>query len=381
MADRYELRLPCIRVKQGNRYLYSFAVDGKVLGDFATVARIGRGEDNGLQGYQRPEVQKHIRGIQRYLETANALLPNAIVVAFDESVAFEPLPTGACTDITYSTMGTLVVPMDEAADDNEKPGWIVDGQQRTAAIREARVDDFPVCVISFVAAESEQRSQFILVNNTKPLPKGLIHELLPSTQDELPLPLMRRKLAAEILHRLNTDQDSPFRHLIATTTHPDGVIKDNAIIRMVENSIHNGALFKYRYADTGEGDIAQMLTHLRLYWTTVRELFPDAWGVPARRSRLSHGVGIAAMGFVMDALTEDASLRDMSTAISPLRLLAGSPWTSGTWQFGTEERRWNSLQNTPNDIRLLTQHLLTIVRLESDSEDHESYDQSGAVNG
>jgi hypothetical protein len=31
MADRYDLRLPCIRVKQGNRVLYSFAVDGKVL--------------------------------------------------------------------------------------------------------------------------------------------------------------------------------------------------------------------------------------------------------------------------------------------------------------------------------------------------------------
>jgi hypothetical protein len=157
-------------------------------------------------------------------------------------------------------------------------------------------------------------------------------------------------LAAEILYRLNTDHDSPFRHLIATPTHPDGVIKDNAIIRMVENSIYNGALYKYRYADTGEGDVTQMLTHLRLYWTTVRELFPEAWGLPPRRSRLSHGVGIAALGFVMDSLTEDVPLREV-----------GSPWTSGTWQFAGEERRWNSLQNTPNDIRLLTQHLLGMV--------------------
>jgi DGQHR domain-containing protein len=361
MADRYDLRLPCIRVKQGNRFLYSFAVDGKVLGDVAAVARVGRGEDSLLQGYQRPEVQKHIRGIQRYLETANALLPNAIVVAFDEGVSFEPLASSACLDVTYSTLGALVIPVDEAAGDDEKPGWIVDGQQRTAAIREARVDDFPVCVVSFVAEESEQRAQFILVNNTKPLPKGLIHELLPATQEELPLPLMRRRLAAEILYRLNTDQDSPFRHLIVTPTHPDGVIKDNAIIRMVENSIYNGALYKYRYADTGEGDVTQMLTHLRLYWATVRELFPHAWGLPPRRSRLSHGVGIAAMGFVMDALTEDVPLRDIGRAIEPLQRLASAPWTSGAWQFGTEERRWNALQNTPNDIRLLTQHLLATV--------------------
>lgn len=361
MADRYELRLPCIRVKQGNRYLYSFAVDGKVLGDFAAVARVGRGDDSLLQGYQRPEVQKHIRGIQRYLETANAMLPNAIVVAFDDSVYFESLSSAVYTDISYSTMGILVIPVDEAAENDRKPGWIVDGQQRTAAIREARVDGFPVCVVSFVAAETEQRAQFILVNSTKPLPKGLIHELLPATQEELPLPLMRRRLAAEILYRLNTDHGSPFRHLIATPTHPDGVIKDNAIIRMVENSIYNGALYKYRYADTGEGDVAQMLTHLRLYWTAVRELFSDAWGLPPRRSRLSHGVGVAALGFVMDALTEDVPLRDVGRVIQRLQHLAGCPWTTGTWQFGAEERRWNSLQNTPNDIRLLTQHLLGLV--------------------
>jgi DGQHR domain-containing protein len=362
MADRYELRLPCIRVKQGDRFLYSFAVDGKVLGDFAAVARVGRDDDSLLQGYQRPEVQRHIRGIQRYLETSNALLPNAIVVAFGESVYFEALSGAACSDVSYSTLGMLVIPVDEAAGENDKPGWIVDGQQRTAAIREARVDEFPVCVVSFVAAESEQRAQFILVNNTKPLPKGLIHELLPATQEELPLPLMRRRLAAEILYRLNTDHDSPFRHLIATPTHPAGVIKDNAIIRMVENSIYNGALYKYRYADTGEGDVTQMLTHLRLYWTTVRELFPEAWGLPPRRSRLSHGVGIAALGYVMDALTEDVPLREVGRALERLQLLAGSPWTSGTWQFGSEERRWNSLQNTPNDIRLLTQHLLSLVK-------------------
>ncbi len=28
--------------------------------------------------------------------------------------------------------------------DEDKPGWIVDGQQRSAAIRDARIDSFPV---------------------------------------------------------------------------------------------------------------------------------------------------------------------------------------------------------------------------------------------
>ncbi|MGY2129388.1 DGQHR domain-containing protein DpdB [Blastococcus sp. SYSU DS0617] len=360
MADRYELRLPCLRVMQGQRELFSFAVDGKQLGRFAAVARVGRDEDAGLQGYQRPEVLKHIRGIQRYLEKPGALLPNAIVVAFDDRVHFEPITSDA-SEVGYATAGTLVVPIDEAQADGDKPGWIVDGQQRTAAIREARVDEFPVCVVSFIASEEEQRAQFILVNNTRPLPKGLIHELLPATQDELPLPLMRRRLAAEVLYRLNVDPDSPFAGLIATPTQPDGVIKDNAVLRMVENSIYNGALYAYRHADTGDGDVAKMLTHLITFWATVKATFPTAWGLPPRRSRLSHGAGIAALGYLMDHLTEGVPLGDLGKACARISKLSDAPWSSGEWDFPTGVRRWNQIQNTPNDIRLLTSHLINRV--------------------
>ncbi len=55
------LRLPALRIKQGDREVYSFAVDGKQLLDFTSVSRIGRGEDGELAGYQRPEVLSHIR--------------------------------------------------------------------------------------------------------------------------------------------------------------------------------------------------------------------------------------------------------------------------------------------------------------------------------
>ena len=360
MADRYELRLPCLRILQGDRALYSFAVDGKRLHDFATVARVGRGEDAQIAGYQRPEVLKHVKGIQRYLEKPGALLPNAIVVAFNDRVRFEPT-TGVEAEVAYAGIGTLIVPVDETGHDGDKPGWIVDGQQRSAAIRDARIDEFPVCVVSFIADEQEQRAQFILVNNSRPLPKGLIHELLPSTQAELPLALMRRRLPAEIVNRLNTDADSPFHGLIATPTRPNGVIKDNAVLRMVENSIYNGALYRYRDGATGDGDTAAMLTHLKLYWHMVAATFPDAWGQQPRRSRLSHGVGIAAMGYVMDRLTEDVEIRHLGASCTRVNVLRGAAWTEGEWVFADGRRKWNSLQNTPNDIRMLSQHLCAAV--------------------
>src|SRR3954463_8559411 len=132
VADRYELRLPAIEIVQGTRRIYSFAVDGKVIHDFAAVSRVHR-DDEALQGYQRPEVLSHIRAIRRYLESDGAMLPNAIVFAFDERVTF----VRAGQDLGFAAVGELVIPVDEALGEDERPALIVDGQQRSAAIRDA----------------------------------------------------------------------------------------------------------------------------------------------------------------------------------------------------------------------------------------------------
>src|SRR5207245_2533727 len=100
------------------------------------------------------------------------------------------------------------------------------------------VENFPVWVVAFLAAsEEEQRDQFILVNNTKPLPKGLIYELLPITQGRLPTILQRRRFPTSLLQRLNQDADSPFRRIIRMPTVPDGFVADTSVIKMLENSL------------------------------------------------------------------------------------------------------------------------------------------------
>ena len=84
----------CRRWRSGRtrrRTLYSFAVDGKKLPLFAAVSRVKRDAEHQVAGYQRAESVAHIRTIRRYLETADAVLPNALVVAFDSRVRFEPV--------------------------------------------------------------------------------------------------------------------------------------------------------------------------------------------------------------------------------------------------------------------------------------------------
>lgn len=363
MADRYELRLPALQIRQGARQIYVFGVDGKRLPDFAAVSRVHR-DDGALGGYQRPEVLSHIKAIRRYLESDGAMLPNAVVLALDSRVKFEALSRD--TDVDYSVPGVLVIPVDETLDDSDKPAWVVDGQQRSAAIRDADLAEFPVAVVGFIAhGDEEQRSQFILVNSTKPLPKGLIHELLPDTEGHLPPAYARRKLPAHVMIRLNADSDSPFHGLIATPTAPGGYIKDTSALKMIENSLYEGALYQYRDPRTGEGDDEQMLLHLKIYWSYVASTWPSAWALPPRKSRLTHGVGIQALGYVMDALTEGipaAEVTGLDIDRTLARLAESVAWTEGTWKLAPdEERRWNGLQNTPNDVRLLTNLLSSQV--------------------
>lgn len=367
MADRYELRLPALRIRQGTQFIYTFGVDGKRIHDFATVSRVHR-EELTLQGYQRPEVLSHIKAIRRYLESAGAMLPNAVVVAFDDRVTF--LPNQNTSSVDYVATGDLVIPIDESLPEDQKPAWLVDGQQRSAAIRDADLAEFAVAAVGFIAqGEAEQRSQFILVNNTKPLPKGLIHELLPDTMGHLPTAYARKQLPAEVLARLNFGDraaGAPFAGRIATPTMANGYIKDNSVLKMIENSLYDGALYQYRNPEDGSGDIDQMVLHLNYFWTIVQMTFPDAWELGPTKSRLTHGAGIQAMGYVMDALTDGvptAELGGLSLETSLRRLGDRCAWTGGNWDFGPEQtRRWNGIQNTPNDVKVLTSHLLRGLR-------------------
>jgi DGQHR domain-containing protein len=363
-----ELSLPALAIRQSpGRVLYSFAVDGKQIPNFAAVSRIKRDAAQAIAGYQRPESIAHIRTIRQYLETANAMLPNALVVAFDSRVRFEP--DSAETSDTDAQAGRLIVPIDRSLPDEEKPGWIVDGQQRSAAIRDADIERFPVCVTAFITdSVAEQRSQFILVNSTKPLPKGLIHELLPATPaGDLPLMLLKRRYPALLLDRLNYDPDSPLKQRIRTPTTSDGTIKDNSILKVLSMSIEDGALYQWFDGETGTGDTEAMLALLKAFWSAVESVFGQAFKESPRRSRLVHGVGIIALGCVMDEIAYELRSEGIPTArrfAEHLRLIEPDcAWMRGTWSLSTGgPRRWNELQNTPRDIKALSDHLVRLYR-------------------
>jgi DGQHR domain-containing protein len=369
MGSTTEFRFPALEIRQGpQRILYSFAADGKKLSGFATISRIKRELEGHIRGYQRPEVLSHIAEIRKYLESSSPMIPNAIVIAFDKRVRFEPSANDTVAMSETCRTGTLIVPVEDGTPDCEKPGWIVDGQQRMAAIRDAAISAFPICVTAFLAdGEQEQKEQFILVNSTKPLPKGLIYELLPTTQMTLPSLLQRRRFPAYLTNRLNYDPDSPFKGKIRTATNGDGVVQDNSVLKMLENSLSDGVLYRYRDPNTGSGDVEAMLGTVKAFWEAAATTFKDAWSLPPARSRLVHGAGIVSMGFLMDAIGDryhdEAPLRKEHFYHDLQPLASVCRWTSGYWEFGPlVQRKWNEIQNTSKDIKLLANYLLLQYR-------------------
>lgn len=348
------LRVQALEIQQGpGRTLYSFAVDGKRVPEFAEVSRIRRGA-GGLEGYQRPEALAHVRAIADYLESERPMVPNAVVIAFDSRTRFEPVGKA----MGGVRVGLLVIPVEEEYD-TPRSGLIVDGQQRCAAVREAAVESFPLVVSAFITdSVEEQRAQFILVNNTKPLPKGLIRELLPGAEGRLPEALERTRLPAALVERLNLDEASPLRGLVKTATNPDGLIQDTSLINALENSIRDGAL----HALSRAGDVDEMVRVVGAWWEAVRLTWPKAWGLKPKQSRLFHGAGVMALSLVMDGASDVLTGRgEWLTAETFFRELArvapACRWMEGHWEFPSGAVKWNELQNTSQSKRRLADYL------------------------
>jgi DGQHR domain-containing protein len=340
------MKFLAVCAQQSNEHtVLTFAASAADVLRMASIDRIGRDAQGTLSGFQRPQVAAHIREIRDYLDKPNAVLPNPIVVAFTDRVTLEAHGNGTTTLLVDAGQGP--------------PGFVVDGQQRLSAL--AELDrDFQVFVSALICRdEAELRRQFVLINNTKPLPKSLIYELLPSV-DDLPPRLSRRSLAADITARLNFERTSLRGH-IKQHTCPDGIIADTVVQKIVMESLANGIL---REMADGKGGADACVRLVSAFFEAVKRTFPDAWwGHKPSTSRLVHGAGVQAMGDVMEVLAQRGGARATDEFQQGMACLVGkTAWTEGEWNFDGEVKRWNALQNINRDISLLKHHLVGIVK-------------------
>ena len=253
-AGRQTLRLTALRIEQREDVpLYVFGVNGRLIHQFAAVHAAHREGNGAVLGYQRTQVASHIRQIRDYLEQADAMLPNAIVVAFENSVSF--VAAERAIRSRWGTPGVLHVPLPGPRD--PKPGLIVDGQQRTAALAQLPPDrQFPVVVVAFATSSAGlQREQFVLVNKTRPLPRDLLNELLPHVDTTLPRAWRVKRVAAQVLEHLRWEKDSPFYGRIRGigASGEGASISQAAVLGVIEQSIRRGGVLA-EHCDRGGGN-------------------------------------------------------------------------------------------------------------------------------
>jgi DGQHR domain-containing protein len=326
----------------------SFAASAADLGRIAAISRIARDERGALSGFQRPQIASHITEIRDYLEKDTAVLPNPIVVAFTDKVTVTEKAGGVCTVTVDVSDGP--------------PGLVVDGQQRFTALSQIEGKEFEVFVSALICEdEAELRRQFVLINNTRPLSKSLIYELLPSV-DGLPRRLSGRAVAAELTARLNYDERSSLRGLIHQHTNPGGLISDTAIQRVLMHSLGDGIMREYMRKPGGRDRCFDLVSE---FYRAVAKVFPEAWNdQTAKTSRLVHGAGIIALGEVMETLALLEGAQSWEEFAKGMGCLVGrTAWTSGDWDFGNGDRRhWKAVQNVTRDIEKLRDYLNRIVR-------------------
>ena len=346
--------------------VYAFFIRGSDIVRVADISRISRDDTAGLKGFQRSEIRSHVRGIVEYLNHSPVLFPNAIILALSPEVHFAASRgTRPGGDEGIAQSGTLTIPIYE---EGHRVAWIVDGQQRSLALAQAKRKDVAVPVVAFVSDSLEvQREQFILVNKAKPLPSRLINELLPETRSVLlPRELSLRRIPSELCSLLNRDPNSPFFGLIKRPSdgarEQKGVVTDTAVVKVIKNSMNNplGALATFRTSAQGRDgvDVEGMYQLLVSFWGAVKAVFPEAWGRDPRHSRLMHSAGIEAMGVLMDRIYARLEADESGKQVEQeLRKVAPyCHWTEGVWEsLGLE---WSEIQNTPRDIRRLQNALV-----------------------
>jgi DGQHR domain-containing protein len=351
-----------IRAKQADGHdVFCFAAEPNDVLAFSEIDRVGRQDDGELKGFQRHQVAPHIKEIRDYLARDDALLPNAVIVAFLDNVHVEDLGNGI-VDVVIS------VP-----EGGNRPGFVVDGQQRLTALSGIRKPGFQVFVSALICKDyNELRQQFVLINNTRPLPKTLIYELLPNVEG-LPQRFTARKFAARLVDRLNFRRDSVLRGEIRQHTNPKGVLSDTAMQKIVMNSTSDGVVRHLIQQGDAIPDSMQAVedeafTLFNDYFRAIKTVFGSEWeGMNPKTSRLRHGAGLVAMGFVMEQLYS-SDLQSCSTAFDKfvfgLEILKPyTAWTGGSWQLGDVLRTpWNGIQNTPSDINLLTSYLIRSLK-------------------
>ncbi len=303
----------------------------------AKIDRATRDQHGNLRGFQRQPIQDRIRTIASALREPDGSIPNPVIVA-----------------LRADDIGGI--PTKNAA------GWVLDGQQRLLACVAAGYTKPIPTIVKTMDEPEDLRREFVAINNARPLPAGLVAEIL-SKLVPMPPRLGDETLARLLTELLNYSDTSPIRGAVRQQTNPTGRIRDTALVRGLRHSLSHGALSEL--GGEREAVLCAGYNLVRAFLSAMTDVFHADWsGRTPATSRLVHGTGIVGMLHAMDVIHALTGADCHESFAGPLiALRPNCAWTRGTWDFGAGiALPWNGLQNVPAHATLLSRHLERVLR-------------------
>jgi DGQHR domain-containing protein len=361
------MSFPAVRaIHDSGREIFAFPIEGNDILKIASVSKFSRMDDGEIQGFQRGEAKQHITQIAEYVGQIDSMIPNAIVIAFNENeVVFEQSSEGE--------HGFLKVPYDP--DSEHVPGLIVDGQQRTMGIKKAIEDEkstvkrFPMMVCAFLESDlTVQQKHFILLNQSKNLPSTLIDELLPGA-GLIGTKWDARRFSSQLIMKLEDQEDCPFYQLIKTQGRTGGKITRNSLLNPYKRMFSDERSFIGKYIENGMfiGDLDELVEEIKTYWIAVQETFNEAWDPDLKKSRIMHGTALYALAQLQDVIKNNSplplTLEEYKKGLSKIQPYCHWTEEDGDWLsihlLGNQpDEPWNFFENTEKDKKLLTGYLV-----------------------
>lgn len=335
-------------------------------------------------GVQRLKHIKWVEELQEGLKSHKAEMWSTAIIYFDNyDIEYTKL-----RDFEDQEIGIIIINYDGHVFDADKPGWILDGQQRMWALENiAIITEDPdtlelIGPITIVIGEFEDndsndkldfiRRTFYITNKTQNLPtnfrKDLLATLGESSQEILTKKDKRDTLIASIVDDLNKDVDSPFKNLIdmfnlGLPRKQGEYISRGAMNHVIQEILEYEAFNKDNLPiPKSDNRYNFNMKLIKDYFNAIRYIFLNEWGTPTEESRIRSRLVLTSFASLLSkilhisvALSRDRENRFRVIVKEVLKISEDE-----RTQFDINSSLLLNLKNNQADIRTLTTNLIRI---------------------
>ncbi|TKJ22445.1 MAG: hypothetical protein CEE43_06020 [Promethearchaeota archaeon Loki_b32] len=335
-------------------------------------------------GVQRQRHDKWVEELKEGLKSSKAEMWSTAIIYFDlNRIEYTKL-----RDYNGQEIGVIIITYDGHVYDAEKPGWILDGQQRMWALENIAiasedpdslklVGPVTIAIGEFYNKDTGIKLNFIRrtfshANKTQNLPKNFRKDLI-GTLDDYSQETMTKKdkkdaLISSLIRYLNTDKDSPFNGIID--------MKNRGLPRIQGELISWGAMnyiiqeiLEYEAFNKEDLPIPEIdsrykfnLELIKDYFNAIKYIYSSEWEQLVQNSRLRSRLVLSSFSMLIGkilhisiALSSDRNTRFKEIVRENLKISEDERVS-----FNVNSPLLLNLKNNQADIKTLTENLIKI---------------------